>query len=427
MTSLKAPNGKSIIIGDASNSMLDEFVVPCSLSTALLGDFLTFTYEPGQTQQPRTRIRDVLYEYLAAIDANDAGSSYSVFLPYSFWESFEVFFNDVLIYECASPNVDQAKKHVQRVFRRCKDALDYKNTILGDLQTNTSTTYSSTISNANNNVQQSVNLSEFFHGILQGLWTHRLKKFQLRIQLKSFNTATEMAQRIPHTAAGTDVGRETRLPQFKNTRLRFRLERFKDDRPDPIPTSMPLILYHPRYEQVVYSKPFASVTTKTINIKNEFSPNKMINYLNFYLKNNSANVPAILHEGLSYFSEIKVSHNGIEKEKYTGVSDFYRYLNKNLHNEYGHGLYLSGQADDTYMAPRIVEPFIHFKGVHDRINSNQVDNVVVIAGKNNEYNNDEITITVSQTLANHDLYVTVESFDASQVFANGKVERMTKK
>ncbi len=243
MSSLKTANGRTVVIGDASNSMLDEFIVPSSLSVAKLGDFLTFTYEPGQTQQPRTRIREVLYEYISAIDALDAGSSYSIFLPYNFWESFEVFFNDVLIYECASPNVDQGKKHVQRVFRRCKDAIDYKNTILGDMQTNTTTTYSSTISNANNNVQQSVNLSEFFHGILQGLWTHRLKKFQLRVQLKHFNSTTDMAQRIPHTAVGDDVGRETQLPLFKNTRLRLRLERFNSDKPDPIPTSMPIILY----------------------------------------------------------------------------------------------------------------------------------------------------------------------------------------
>lgn len=426
MTSLKTANGKTVIIADASDSMLDEYLCPANLSVAHLGDFLTFTWEPGQSQQQKTRIRDVLFEYTAKIDANDAGSSYSIFFPYSFWEHFEILWNGVSIYECASTDVDQAKMHLQRVFRRSKDVVEYRNTILSDMQTNTTTTYSSTISNANNNVFQSVNLCEFLHGILQSQWCHRLKRFELRVKLSSFSTSAEMAQRIAHTAAGTDVGRETQLPVFEGARLRFRLERFNKDRSDPIPTSMPMLLYHPRYEMKKYTKPFASLTTKTINIKTEFSPIKMINYLDFYLKLDSANVPAILHEGLSYFKEIKVTHNGIEKEKYINLNDFYRYLNKNLHNEYGHGLYLVGQADDTFLAPRAVVPFIHWKNIHDRINSNHVENVVVIAGKSNEYNNDEVSITTTATLANHDLYVIAESFDVSQVFANGTVEKMKK-
>lgn len=424
--SLKTANGKSVVIADASHSMLDEFVCPANLSVAHLGDFLTFRWETGESCQKKTRIRDVLWEYTAAINCVNAGSSYSIFLPYNLWESFEVLVNDVLIYECASTDVDQSKMHLQRVFRRCQDLQEYKNKMLGDLQTLTSSTYSSTVTLANNNVFQSVNLSEFLHGILAGLWTHRIRKFELRVKLASFSSAATLALHLPWVSAGLDVGNELAFPVFNNTRLRFRLEKFQDNKPDPIPTSLPMILYHPRYEQRKYTKPFAALTSKTINIKTEFSPIKMINYLNFYLKDDTANVPAILHEGLTYFASIKVTHNGVEKENYASPNDFYRYLNKNIENEYGHSLYLQGQADDTFFAPRALVPFIHWKSIHDRINSTTVENVVVIAGKNNEYNNDEVTINVSQVLANHDLYVVAESFDVSQVFANGQVERMKK-
>ena len=435
MSSLKTVDGRNVVVADASNSILEEREISCNISQAKLGNLLSFIWDLGDTDRKRLRLREALYEDGMGIDSAEATSSWAQFLPYSAWENFDVLINGVSVFETTTPDTDQSKMHVQRLLRRCKTYQEFINTLAGDMtdwttdgfkpHSDANALFCATISLANNHVRRSVNLTEFLHGILSGLTFHRIHRIEFRIKLRNFSAVADMQKYFKVTALLTDIGRENLLVTFENPRLRLRFERFRNDKPDPIPMSLPLILHHPRYEQKIAIKPFASSTTWSVNLKTAFSKVKMIHAFYFDLIYYNGALQSVLNEGLKYFAKVSVRQNGFEKEVYYGASDLYRYLNKNMINEYGHPIYLKNtceSADGTIDTMRIFVPYIHFKNIHDKISSNVVDNVVVLSGKDNNANDDEIVITTIQTLANHDLVYGVESTISSELFPNGSVQ-----
>ena len=273
---------------------------------------------------------------------------------------------------------------------------------------------------------QSVNLSEFFKGILDNLYTHRLNKLELRIKLRSYDATTvKSAFNVTVTTGQGDVGREHLLPVFNNMKLRLRLESFNENKLDPIASNLPLILWHPRYEQRRYVNAFASSLTHTVNLHNEFSPNRMIHRLYFYVVKNTTFGPADIVSHRDWgedFTNIKVSLNGTVKEEYIGLNQFQRYLNKNTKNEYGHNCIVCGDpsANNVFALRPCFVPFLHFKNIHDDVLKH--DAVVIFSGKDNSQNFDEITFIVGSTIANADLICIVESPVISEVFKDGSVK-----
>ena len=356
---LKTANGKNVVIADASASLLEEYIVSSNISTVTLGSFFTFIWEPGGSSQAKIRVRDIMLEGVASINSQNVATTYSIFSLYSLWSSFEVLINNVSSYKVCSTDVDQAKMFVQRLYDREKTYEEFMTTLQSEMANHDNTGFSPSQnntyiwsavvgsgsgSNPANNVPFSQNLTEFLYGFFFGLQTHRIQRVELRIQMASFGSVQDLTKRIAVNAVGTDIGREMLLPVFNNMQIRIRAERYNQDRPDPTPMSMPLVLYHPRYEQRVYPNAFATTTTFTVNLKQDFSPNKMAHRLYYYFFNNgtSNTLDPVINSSLaSILTQVVVSLNGTIKEQYLSLSQIIGYLNKNVKNEYAHGLYVT--------------------------------------------------------------------------------------
>lgn len=431
---LTTANQKYVIVADASKSQFDELEVPANLSLFKLGNAVSFLWDVGESLRPCQRLRDMLLEWNSTMDNHETDSQYKIWSFYKLIESFQVLVDNTLIYDVTSPEVDQAKMHLSRLQDKCKTFAELMSNIREDVAstglfqpyTNAAYFFGGAVTDGAS-IAQCHNLSQFLPGILANLHTHRIKRVELRFKLRSYDASTvQQALSVSVNGAGTDLGREHLLPQFSNMKLRLRLETFVAPIPDPVPKGAPLILYHPRYELKKYVNAFASGTTCTVNLHNDFSPNSRIHRLFYYLELTSGQTVAeiVKHIGYTAFSDITVKFNGKIKEEYKGTRQIESYLSKQLTNEFGHPLLCLGDPStgvNIFGSSDAFVPFLHFKGLNDPI-SHGVDDILLLSGKDNTRNFDEITFTTVTTHATTDFVCIAESMVVAQVFVDGTVK-----
>ena len=131
MTTLQTPNRTVIVRPNITE--LDERIIPCNSANVKLGQFVNFIWDIGRTDMSRIKVREMLLEWNAAIDATDTASQYVIKTFWAFVESAQVLFNDVTVHETISTDTPQQKLYLSRLADREPNSDHYISTYGTDM------------------------------------------------------------------------------------------------------------------------------------------------------------------------------------------------------------------------------------------------------------------------------------------------------